>query len=137
MLLTTSSTSWYSSRGFFKLVAYLFAVIVSACVTCWHKRKERIALDWPSVEGCVQFVNVAPVADSSDYAATLDYSYFVEEYRSGRYSQVFSSEDEADDFTKTMRDKNVLIHYNPLKPDDSVLEESDVEQQIQSAHSLA
>jgi hypothetical protein len=67
----------------------------------------------------------------------LDYSYFVEEYRSGRYSQVFSSEDEADDFTKTMRDKNVLIHYNPLKPDDSVLEESDVEQQIQSAHSLA
>jgi len=96
-----------------------------------EKRKEKIALAWPSIEGRVQFVSVAPIRDSSSYTATLQYSYFVEEYRSGEYTEVFDSEHGANDFIQKMKDQKVPVRYNPKDPDKSLIEEADVEQYIQ------
>jgi hypothetical protein len=121
---------WYADPhlplGILSLVAYFAAVPV---YRWWDRRKQRIALEWPSVEGCVQVVIVASdITDSSKYAASLAYSYFVEEYQSGSYTRVFSSEEDADNFARQMKDRKIPIHYNPQKPDDSVLGDEDVEE---------
>ncbi len=78
----------------------------------------------------MQSCSVAPLRNGS-FTATLEYSYFVEEYRSGEYTEVFDSESEADKFVQMMKDQKVPVRYNPGKPDDSLIENEDVEQYIQ------
>jgi hypothetical protein len=130
-LLASDSSSWYTDphqlKGLLRLIAYPVAFASAAIAAWWHRRTQKIALEWPSIEGCVQFVSVAPITDSSSYSATLEYSYFVEEYRSGSYSQEFPSEEEANNFAQGMKDKRIPIHYNPRDPDKSVLEDEDVD----------
>jgi len=136
MLLTTGdATSWYSEPkhvgALLRLLMYPLLFVLSVVAGWWKKRKEKIALAWPSIEGRVQFVSVAPILDSSSYTATLQYSYFVEEYRSGEYTEVFDSEHGANDFIQKMKDQKVPVRYNPKDPDKSLIEEADVEQYIQ------
>ena len=130
-LLASDSSPWYTDphqlRGLLRLIAYPLAFASAAVAAWWHRRRQRIALEWPSIEGCVQFVSVTPITDSSNYTATLEYSYFVGEYRSGSYDQVFRSEEAANNFAQGMKDKKVPIHYSPRDPDKSVLEDEDVE----------
>jgi len=88
MLLTTVEPSpWYGDSrhviALLRLLLYPIAFVASAIGAWWYRRKQKIALSWPSVEGCVQFVSVAPIPKSSAYIATLQYSYFVGEYQSG------------------------------------------------------
>jgi hypothetical protein len=139
-LLASDSNSWYTDphqlKGLFRLIAYPLALASAAVAAWWHRRRQKIALEWPFVEGCVQFVSVAPITDSSNYTATLQYSYFVEEYRSGSYTQEFPSEDEANNFAQCMKDKSVPIHYCPRDLDKSVLEDDDVEGLSQPTSSL-
>jgi hypothetical protein len=98
----------------------------------WQKRRrESIAHAWPSVEGVILSGHVESVPKTSCFLATLQYSYFVEEYRAGIYIHEFAKETDADDFVRQMRDKRLPIRYNPSKPGNSVLEESAVEQQAQ------
>lgn len=134
MLAYTDSTHWYSDshtiRALLRLLEYPLAFVIGSITLWWHKRKQKIALDWPVVEGCVQFAHVNADGNSV-YTGTLDYSYYVGEYRSGSYSRDFTSSDAADEFIKTMKDKKIPIHYDPSNPDQSVLEDTDVEQQAQ------
>ncbi len=98
----------------------------------WKKRRrETIAQDWPSVEGVILNGEVAPVPKTSCFLVTLQYSYYVEEYRTGKYIHEFAKETDADDFARQLKDKRVQIRYKQSNPDKSVLEQCVVEQHAQ------
>ena len=95
----------------------------------WQKRrKESIAQSWPSTEARIHGATVLPVPKTNRFLVTLQYSYFIQEYRSGTYVHEFSKEENADDFARQMKDKKIQIRYNQSNPDKSVLEQSVVEQ---------
>ena len=97
----------------------------------WQKsRKEAAAQGWPSVEGVIVGTQVVPIPKTTRFHATLQYTYFVEEYRTGKYIHEFSKEEQADDFVRQMKDKRIHIRYKQSNPDKSVLEQRVVEQQI-------
>ena len=97
----------------------------------WQKRrKEAVAQGWPSAEARILSGKVVPIPKTNRFLATLTYTYFVEEYRSGTYTHEFAHEPEADDFVRQMKDKKVQIRYNPTNPDTSVLEQAAVEQMV-------
>lgn len=98
----------------------------------WQKRRrETIAQQWPSVEGVILSGQVAPVPKTSCFLVTLQYTYYVEEYRTGKYIHEFAKENDADDFVRQLRDRRVQIRYKQSNPDKSVLEQSVVEQHVQ------
>jgi len=98
----------------------------------WQKRRrETIAQTWPSIEGVILSGEVAPTPKTSCFLATLQYTYFVEEYRTGEYVHEFAKETDADDFVRQLKDKRVQIRYKQSNPDESVLEQSVVEQHAQ------
>jgi Protein of unknown function (DUF3592) len=100
----------------------------------WRKnRDENIAQGWPSVEGLIISGKVTPIPKTKQFHVALQYTYFVGEYRSGKYLHDFPSESEADDFVRQMKDKRVQIRYNQSNPDKSVLEQSVIEQHVMLA----
>lgn len=129
-----NDASWWQQAlqrplGLSRLLGIVVALIFAPISRWLYKRKQEAALDWPSIEGSVQFATVSLIRDSTWYSVTLQYSYFVGEYRSGEYSQNFPTESDADDFAKAMKDKKVQVSYNPAKPEDSILDESSIPQQ--------
>jgi hypothetical protein len=100
----------------------------------WQKRRrENIAQGWPSIEGVILSGQVTPAPKTSCFLATLQYTYFITEYRTGKYVHEFARETDADDFVRQLKDKRVQIRYKQSNPDNSVLEQSIVEQQAQLA----
>jgi hypothetical protein len=100
----------------------------------WRKRRrETIAQGWPSVEGVIVSGNVTPIPKTTHFNATLQYTFFVDEYRTGKYVHEFNKESDADDFVRQLKDKRLQIHYKESNPDKSVLEQSVVEQIVQLA----
>jgi hypothetical protein len=98
----------------------------------WQKRrKENIAQAWPSVEAVIVSGSVAPVPKTSCFLATLQYTYFIDEYRTGSYIHEFAREAQADDFVRQLKDKRLPVRYNQSNPAESVLEQSVVEQHAQ------
>ena len=97
----------------------------------WRKnRDENTAQGWPSVEGVVISGKVTPIPKTSQFHAILQYTYFVGEYRTGKYDHDFPSETDADDFVRQMKDKRVQIRYKESNPDKSVLEQRAIQQYI-------
>jgi hypothetical protein len=100
----------------------------------WQKRRrETSAQAWPSVEGVIVNGNVAPMPKTSCFLVTLQYSYFVDEYRTGIYVHEFAKEIDADEFVRQLANKRIPIRYKQSNPDKSVLEQSAVEQHAQLA----
>jgi hypothetical protein len=138
MILDASGSSfWYSNPhnvGNLLRLIFCATALVAVAVSGWRRRRRRkMALVWPTVEGHVQSVSVDTINNSSSYGTTLRYSYFLEEYRSGEYSKMFDSEYDANQFAERMKDQRVPVRYNPKNPDDSLIEEADVEQYVQLA----
>jgi hypothetical protein len=97
----------------------------------WQKRRrEMIAQGWPSVEGVIVSGQVMPVPKTTRFHATLQYTYFKDEYRTGKYIHEFNKEEDADNFVRQLKDKRVQIRYKESNPDKSVLEQSVVEQHV-------
>ena len=97
----------------------------------WHKRRrETMAQSWPYVQGIIISGKVTPIPKTTRFHATLQYTFFVEEYRTGKYVHEFTREIDADDFVHQMKDKRVQIRYKDSNPDKSVLEQSVIEQHI-------
>jgi hypothetical protein len=97
----------------------------------WRKsHEESIAQGWPSVDGLIISGKVTPIPKTSRFHATLEYTYFVDEYRTGTYDHDFSSEEDADNFVRQMKDKRVQIRYKQSNPKRSVLEQRVIEQHI-------
>ena len=97
----------------------------------WRKqRAEDSASGWPSANGRIISGDFKEIPKTSRWLATLNYTYFVGEYRSGKYVHEFVDANEAGDFIRAMKDKNVPIRYKESDPDKSVLEQRAVEQYI-------
>jgi hypothetical protein len=100
----------------------------------WKKRRsEESAQSWPLIEARVSNGKVVPIPKTSRFLATLEYIYFLDEYHTGKYTHEFSKESDADEFVRNMRDKRVQVRYKQSNPDQSVLEQSIIEQHIQLA----
>ncbi|MDP9051348.1 MAG: DUF3592 domain-containing protein [Acidobacteriota bacterium] len=99
----------------------------------WQKRrKEAIARTWPSVEGLILTGHVTPAPKTSCFLATLQYTYFVDEYHTGAYIHEFAKESDADDFVRQLTNQRVPIRYNPSQLDRSVLVQAVAEQHASS-----
>jgi hypothetical protein len=97
----------------------------------WRKqRAENAAQGWPSVDGRIASGDFKEIPKIKRWLATLNYTYFVGEYRTGKYIHEFMSADEAGDFVRAMKDKRVQIRYKESNPDVSVLEQRTIEQYI-------
>lgn len=100
----------------------------------WQKRRrESAAQSWPTAEAIILCGEVAPVPKTSCFLATLQYTYFAGEYRTGQYQHEFARESDADNFVRRLANQRLPIRYNPANPDRSVLEQTSVEQQIPAA----
>jgi hypothetical protein len=125
----------------FAEIAFIFilAKVANFILLRRKQHREEIEQSWPSVEGTVQYTSAAPVIDNrrGQYYATLEYSYFVDEYRSSKYIQTFGDDSEADAFAKAMKDKKVQVLYNPSNPDKSDLDPSSIEQHTMFATKLS
>ena len=126
---------WRSTHVWIYLLKWPLAFVAgwaSIYIARWRKnRNENAAQGWHSVEGRIQSGKVVPIPKTSRSLATLNYIYFVEEYRTGKYVHEFANEDDADNFVRTMKDMRVQIRYNQSNPNKSVLEQRAIEQHIQ------
>jgi hypothetical protein len=100
----------------------------------WQKRRrETSAQAWPSVEAIILTGHVIPAPKTSCFTATLQYSYFVDEYHTGTYIHEFAKEIDADEFVRQLTNQRIPIRYKQSNTDKSVLEQSVVEQYTQPA----
>jgi len=128
----TRNTRFWSEP--IKWVFYIGAGWGSVYLNRWKKsRREAAAQGWPSVDGLIACVRVERIPKTTRFNAILQYTYFIEEYRTGEYIHEFAKESEADDFVRQLKDKRVQIRYKQSNPDQSVLEQSVIEQHIQLA----
>ncbi len=115
----------------FKYTLYLVGGWGVVLFRRWKKtHDENIAQGWPSTEGRIQDGKVARIPKTTHFLATLTYTYFIEEYRTGKYTHEFSKESDADDFIRQMKGKSIQIRYKQSDPNKSVLEQSVIEQHI-------
>ena len=104
----------------------------------WRKtRDENAAQGWPSIEGRIISSVASRIEKTNRFMVTLQYSFFLEEYHYGKYIHDFSSENDANEFARQMKDKRVQIRYKQSNPDKSVLEQSTIEQHIMLAPASA
>ena len=97
----------------------------------WRKqRAENAALGWPSVNGRINSGTFKEIPKIKHWLVTLEYTYFVGEYRTGKYVHEFQSAEEAGDFVRVMLNKEVPIRYKESNPNKSVLEQRAIEQHI-------
>jgi hypothetical protein len=121
-------------KSIFRGASYFVAAWGALFIRRWLKRhRERVAQSWPMVDGVILNGTVTRVRRTSYFHATLNYSYFVREYRTGTYVHEFSTEADADAFVRLMKDKRVHIRYRRSNPGKTVLEQSVVEQHVMIA----
>jgi hypothetical protein len=123
--------SWHVWFYLLKWPLYFIAGWAAIYFRRWRKSSaEDAAQGWPSVEGIIISGDFKPIPKTNRVHAVLQYTYFVGEYRSGRYGHEFAGEDEAGEFVRQMKNKRVQIRYKESNPDVSVLEQSVVEQHV-------
>ena len=102
----------------------------------WFRRKR--ATSWPVAEGRIESIEITKPRFSLTtkrgyYVVELGYSYSVAGVPHwGRNRRDFSTEAEAAEFARDLRDKPVAIHYDPNAPLNSSLLEHDVEVLLQN-----
>jgi hypothetical protein len=136
--MTLASISWHDilrfSHGWIYLLKWPLAFVAGWAgihARRWRKsRAENAAQGWPSVDGRISGGSVKPIPKTKRYLATLTYTYFLGEYRTGKYIHEFENEADADNFVHAMTDKHVPIRYNDSDPTRSVLEQRAIEQHI-------
>jgi len=110
----------------------------AVCWRRWQKRRqENTARSWPSVEARILSGWVAPVPKTSCFLATLEYAYFVGEYRTGQYIHEFPRESDADDFVRALANRRMPVRYDQANPGHSVLEQRVVEHHFQLTPRIA
>jgi hypothetical protein len=91
-----------------------------------QKRLQRKAMEgWPAVDARIYGGEVH--REGRRHWAEITYTYYVGEYRSGRYVRGFKREEQADDFVRQLKDKTVRVHYKDSDPDRSVILDRDLE----------
>lgn len=98
----------------------------------WHRWKtfflENTARRWPQVEAAILYGSVSPVANTRIFEVVLIYSYYVDEYREGKYFRDFMTQSQADSFMRNMLGKRLLIRYKPSNPKITVINRSAIDE---------
>lgn len=109
-----------------------FGLIPGAVGAVWvrrlyQKRRQRKAMEgWPFTEARLQGGQVHKEG-WRNISAEITYTYFVEEYRLGKYIRRFRRTEDAEEFLRNIRDKRVMVHYDRSNPDHSVILDRDLE----------
>jgi hypothetical protein len=91
-----------------------------------QKRVQRKAMEgWPAADARIYGGDVH--REGRRYWADITYSYYVGEYRAGKYVRGFKREEQAWDFVRQLKDKTVRVHYKDSDPDRSVILDRDLE----------
>lgn len=92
-----------------------------------QKRRQAKAMDgWPMTDARILNGRVHKEG-LRRFWVELTYSYFVGEYRAGKYVHRFRREEEAEEFIRQVKDKIVDVHYESSDPDCSVILDRDIE----------
>lgn len=59
---------------------------------------------------------MSAIPKTTKYLATLTYSSFVDEFLSGTYDLEFSREEDADEFARGIKDREIQIRYKASNP---------------------
>ena len=103
----------------------------------WRRSARRSRMEgWPSVDGRILYGKVVPVPKTTKYLATLTYSYYVDEFRSGTYDIEFSREADADELARNLKDREIQVRYKPSNPEVSCPELAHIENLATSEVSL-
>jgi len=112
----------------------IFLLVLGSMVWNWLKRWRRqrlqeVAEDWPWVRGRV----VSCAIDESNhegnieaFLAVLNYTYVEDGQQTGTYERSFESRDEAQGWLDYLRDREVAVRFDPVKPSRSTLVERDL-----------
>jgi hypothetical protein len=93
----------------------------------FQKRIQQKAMEgWPAADAQV-FGSGEVRREGRRYWAEITYTYYVGEYRAGRYVRAFKSEFLACEFLVQLRDKTIRVHYRMDDPDKSVILDRDLE----------
>jgi hypothetical protein len=109
-----------------------FGIIPGVLAAFWFRRlfqkwrQGRAMEGWPSTQATIQWGKTHNEGPRSIWAE-ITYSYFVGEYRSGTYVRFFRREEQADEFIRQLKDKQVQVHYKESDPDTSTLLDRDLE----------
>ena len=102
------------------------AIAAFAVRRFWQKRSQRKAMEgWPAAEARIYGGEVH--GEGLRHWAEITYSYYVGEYRAGKYVRAFKTEAEAADFARELKGKTVRVHYQEDDPDRSVILDRDLE----------
>ena len=89
-------------------------------------RQNQAMAGWPATDATIQS-GVVHKKGWRNFWVELTYTYFVNEYRSGKHVHRFHREEDADEFVRQVKDKRVQVHYNASDPDKSVILDRDLE----------
>lgn len=84
------------------------------------------ALAWPVANAIILSGQVETTGRSVVFVE-LTYSYFVGEYRAGKYLRRFRRAEEAEEFIRQVKDKHVQVRYLESNPEHSVILDRDLE----------
>ncbi len=107
----------------FYLAKELYVLIAAAAswIAIWLKK--RRSESWPMTPGRIE---TAYTCDEYGHVAELGYSYSSNgDYYSGLYRRQFKTQSAADRFLDCVRNQQVMIRYQPDRPDNSILRERD------------
>lgn len=88
-------------------------------------RQNKAMAGWPATDATIQSGLVHK--EGMRYWVELTYTFYVNEYRSGKHVHRFRREEDADDFVRQIKDKRVQVHYDAANPDRSVILDRDIE----------
>jgi hypothetical protein len=89
-------------------------------------RQNQATAGWPATDATILNGQVHKEGLRRIWAE-LTYSYYVGEYRAGKYVRRFRKEGDADEFIRQVRDKRVQVHYDRSDPEQSVILDRDLE----------
>jgi hypothetical protein len=89
-------------------------------------RQNKAMAGWPATDATILNGQVHKQGIRR-YWVELTYTYFMDEYRSGKHVRRFHREEDADEFVRQVKDKRVQVHYNASDPNQSVILDRDLE----------
>jgi hypothetical protein len=89
-------------------------------------RQNRAMAGWPATDATIQSGQVHKKGWRS-YWAEMQYTYYVAEYRAGKYVRHFRRAEDAGEFVRQLINKHVMVHYDSANPEKSVILDRDME----------
>jgi uncharacterized SAM-binding protein YcdF (DUF218 family) len=104
----------------------LGAVVALGVRRLYQKWRANQALAWPVANAIILGGQVKTTSRGLVFVE-LTYSYFVAEYRAGKYLRRLRRAEDAEEFIRQMKDKHVQVRYRESNPEHSVILDRDIE----------